>query len=280
MQQTRRVAPPAATSPVEHKFSVLRRAGRVWAVAAIHGEAERLAAIHGAIEERFAEGDRLVYLGNYIGHGAAITATLDELLRFRRDIIARPRMFTSDLVYLRGSQEEMWHKLLQLQFAVNPSEVYDWMLAQGVDATIRAYGGDPQRGKVAMRDGAVAIGRWTGALRQAMTAQGGHRELMSALRRAAYTDDEKLLFVHAGLDPRRPLDEQGDALWWGHLAWSKLFKAPYGSFQAVVRGYGPGAEADPGPHALTLDGGCGFGGPLVAVCLDAGTGQVLERFEA
>lgn len=279
MQQSRRVAPPPAASPAEHKFSVLRRAARVWAVAAIHGEAERLAAIHDALEARFAEGDRVVYLGNYVGHGATITQTMDELLRFRRETIARPRMFSSDIVYLRGSQEEMWHKLLQLQFAVNPSEVFEWMLGQGVEATIRAYGGDPVRGRQAMREGAVAIGRWTGALRQAMTAQPGHRELMSALRRAAYTDEEKLLFVHAGLDPRRPLDEQGDALWWGHLAWPKL-KAPYGSFRCVVRGYGPGDDADPGPHALTLDGRAGFGGPLVAACLDAASGEMIERFEA
>jgi serine/threonine protein phosphatase 1 len=279
MLQSRRVAPQSTASPAENKFSVLRRVGRVWAVAAIHGEVERLAAIHDALEARFSESDRVVYLGNYAGHGPAIRATVDELLRFRRAIIGRPRMFSSDIVYLRGSQEEMWHKLLQLQFAVNPLEVLEWMLSQGAEATIRAYGGDPARGRAAMRAGAVAIGRWTGALRQAMTAQPGHRELMSALRRAAYTEDERLLFVHAGLDPRRPLDEQGDALWWGHLAWSKL-KAPYGSFRCVVRGYGPGDSGDPGPHALTLDAGCGFGGPLVAVCLDAADGQVIERFEA
>jgi serine/threonine protein phosphatase 1 len=279
MQQSRRVAPQLTTSPAENKFSILRRAARVWAVAAIHGEVERLAAIHDALEARFAEGDRIVYLGNYVGHGTAITATVDELLRLRREIIARPRAFSTDIVYLRGSQEEMWHKLLQLQFAVNPGEVLEWMLGQGVEATIRAYGGDPARGRAAMREGAVAIGRWTGALRQAMTARPGHRELMSVLRRAAYTDEERLLFVHAGLDPRRALDEQGDALWWGHLAWSKL-KAPYGGFRCVVRGYGPGDGGDPGPHALTLDGGCGFGGPLVAACLDAATGQVIERLEA
>lgn len=279
MLQSRRVAPRSTASPAENKFSVLRRAVRVWAVAAIHGDAERLCAIHDALATRFVEGDRLVYLGNYIGHGAAIPATLDELVRFRRDIIARPHMFSSDLVYLRGSQEEMWHKLLQLQFAVNPGEVLDWMLGQGVEATIRAYGGDPARGRVAMREGAVAIGRWTGALRQAMTARPGHRELMSALRRAAHTDDERLLFVHAGLDPSRALDEQRDAFWWGHLGWSKL-KQPYGSFRCVVRGHAPGGGEDPGPHALTLDGGCGFGGSLVAACLDASSGQVIERLEA
>ncbi len=266
-------------SPAENKFAVVRRASRIWVVGSIHGEVEPLATIHAALEGRFGTGDRIVYLGNYIGRGTSIVATFDELLRFRRAIIARPCMFTSDVVYLRGSQEEMWQKLLQLQFAVNPGEVLDWMLEQGVDATIRAYDGDPARGRSAMREGAVAIGRWTATLRQAIARRDGHQPLMSALRRAAYTDDESLLFVHAGLNPQLPLDRQGDALWWGHLAWAKL-KAPYGGFRRVIRGYGRGAGGDPGEHAATIDGGCGFGGRLIAVCLDPHSGQVLEQLEA
>jgi hypothetical protein len=153
------------------------------------------------------------------------------------------------------------------------------MLSQGADATLRAYGGDPMRGQAAMREGAMAIGRWTASTRQAMAAHPGHRELMSVLRRAAYTEDDGLLFVHAGLDPRRSLAEQGDTLWWGHAAWPKL-KTPYGAYRCVVRGYGgSAAPPDPGPHALTLDGGCGSGRSLVAACL-ATDGTVIERLEA
>jgi len=274
-----RVAERPDPRPADSKFAVIRRAARVWAVAAIHGEAERLGAVHDAIGARFSPDDRLVYLGNYLGHGPAIAATLDELLRFRREVIARPRMFASDVVYLRGGQEEMWQKLLQLHFAVNPREVLDWMLAQGAGATLRAYGIDPARGQSAMREGAVAIGRWTASVRQAMAGHAGHREIMSILRRAAVTDDDGLLFVHAGLDPRRSLSEQGDTLWWGHAAWAKL-NSPYGNHRCVVRGYaGVAAVADPGPHALTIDAGCGSGGPLVAVCL-APDGTLMERIEA
>jgi len=279
MLRASRVAESPESRPADHKFAVIRRAARVWAVAAIHGDAGRLRAIHDGIAPRLLPGDRLVYLGNYLGRGGAIIATLDELLRFRREFIARPKMFASDVVHLRGSQEEMWQKLLQLHFAVNPREVLDWMLGQGVEATLLAYGGDPLRARGAMREGAMAIGRWTASVRQAIAAHPGHRELMSALRRAAYTDDAGLLFVHAGLDPRRVLAEQGDALWWGHAAWQRL-KGPYADYRCVVRGYGGSAAApDPGPHALTLDAGCGAGGPLVAACLIP-DGSVVERLEA
>lgn len=279
-----RAAPAPAVR--EAKFAVLRRARRVWVVGAIHGEAHRLADLHDALWPRFADGDRLVYLGNSLGRGRTVAGTLDELARFRCAVIARPYMFASDVAYLRGSQEEMWEKLLQLQFAVNPREVLDWMLTQGVAATIQAYGGDPDRGRAAAREGPMAMGRWTASLRQAMTERPGHRALMSTLRRAAYTDDHGLLFVHAGLDPARPLVEQSDALWWGHPGWDGI-DHPYEGFRRVVRGFdravrGPSrAERQSivaAAHTLTVDGGCGFGGALVAACLTP-AGEIVDKLE-
>ena len=164
------------------KFAVLRKCKRVWAVAAIHGEAERLATLHRTLEQRVVAGDRLVYLGNYLGHGPDVRATLDALLAFRRELIARPGMFAADVAYLRGSQEEMWQKLLQLQFAPNPREVFAWMIEHGAGATLSAYGGEIQQGFVCTRDGPLAITRWTSKLRTAMQAIPGHYALMSALR--------------------------------------------------------------------------------------------------
>ena len=257
-------------------------------IGAIHGEAHKLADLHDALWPRFAPGDRLTYLGNYHGRGRTVAATLDELVRFRCAVIGRPLMFASDVAYLRGSQEEMWEKLLQLQFAVNPREVLDWMLSQGVAATIQAYGGDAERGRIASRDGPVAMGRWTASLRQAMGERPGHRALMSSLRRAAYTDDKGLLLVHAGLDPARSLSEQGDALWWGHPAWAAI-REPYEGFRRVVRGYDRTARARSrteggiegviaGPCTLTVDGGCGFGGALVALCLTP-DGEIIDQIE-
>lgn len=261
------------------KFAVLKRARRIWAVGAIHGEAGRLASLHDRLAERFAApGDRLVYLGNVLGRGPRVAETVDELLEFRRRVIALPGMFASDVVALRGGQEEMWQKLLQLQFAVNPREVLDWMLGHGVGATLAAYGGDPRQGLTAARAGAVQLARWTGGLRAALLQRPGHRDFLSALRRAAYDDSGRLLFVHAGIDPARPLASQGDALWWGVPGFGG-WERPYGEFDRVVRGYDPGhgGFADT-PFALSLDTGCGFGGPLTALCLGV-DGEILDRIE-
>jgi serine/threonine protein phosphatase 1 len=260
------------------KFAVLHAARRVWAVAAIHGEAEALARLHAALAVRLQSGDRLVYLGNFLGRGTKVRQTLDELLAFRRWLLARQRSFAYDVAYLRGAQEEMWQKLLQLQFAPNPREVLSWMMSQGVDATLAAYGGDAQQGASHARDGAVAITRWSGSLRNAMQAAPGHFQLMAALRRAAYTDDNALLFVAAGIDPERPLSEQSDSLWWGGSAFARLDHA-FGGFNRVIRGFDrAGGGIQRGPYSITIDGGCGFGGPLVAACLlpDGEIGDLIQ----
>lgn len=257
-------------------FATLRRCRRVWAVAAIHGEAERLARVHDEIERRFAPGDRLVYLGNYLGRGSGIRATVDELLRFRRELIARPQMFASDLVYLRGCQEEMWQKLLQLQYAPNPGQVLAWMLRQGVGATITAYGGTLERGQAAARDSTMSLTRWTQGLRAAMHGAPGHDAWFATLRRAAFTDDGQLLLVHAGLDPAKPLAAQGDQLWWGGAGFERIVQ-PYEGFRVVIRGYDH-AHGDPVQAAFTtsIDAGCGFGGALLALCFSP-EGEILDQ---
>jgi serine/threonine protein phosphatase 1 len=252
------------------KFAILRRAKRVWAVASIHGAVAQLEAAHSALAERFADDDRLVYLGNYLGHGPDILETLSEMLRFRRALIARPRHFAFDIAYLRGAQEEMWQKLLQLQFAPNPREVLPWLMEHGVQATLEAYGGSAEEGLKNARDGALSLTRWTSSLRAAMQAQPGHYALMTHLRQAAYSDDQKLLFVNAGLTLDRPLSAQTDALWWGGSGFTKMTQ-PYASFARVVRGFDrsrPGAALH--SHSATIDGGAGFGGKLLVACFEPG----------
>lgn len=271
-----------ATDP--QRFTDLGRPRRVWAVAAVHGEAGRLAALHGAIRDAIRPGDRVVYLGNMIGRGAHVRATLDEMLAFRRDVIARPGMLAEDVVYLRGMQEEMWQKLLQLQFAPNPAEVLQWMLGQGLEPTLRAYGGDVQEGFAAARGGATAIARWGAALRATMRSAPGHEQLMTALRRAAFTAitsgaRSALLFVNAGVDPSRPLFNQGDRFWWAGGGFNRVTER-YEGFDRLVRGYDPQQDglfaAD---HRVSLDAGCGFGGPLVCGVF-AATGDLIEVVEA
>ncbi|MBC7908470.1 MAG: hypothetical protein H7Y60_17215 [Rhodospirillaceae bacterium] len=260
-------------------FATLRGSGRIWAIAAIHGEIERLRALHGRLAQDAKAGDQIVYLGDYLGYGQAVRETIDELLMFRRSFLAKPGVEVDDIVYLRGAQEEMWQKLLQLQFAPNSIDVLKWMVEHGIGPTIAAYGGSMDEGLGSAREGILALTRWTSALRQNMRAYDGHTALMSVLKHAAFTDDNALLFVHAGLDPSRPLSAQMDAFWWGSAGF-ELLEGPYGGYRLVVRGSDRrrgGVRV--GAFSATLDSGAGFGGPITCACFGA-DGQILQMLEA
>ena len=260
-------------------FATLRRPRRIWAIGAVHGEIEPLRAIHETVLSLAAAGDRLVYLGNFLGRGAHVRAVVDEMLRVRRKLLARPAMFACDIAFLRGAQEEMWQKLMQLQFATNPREVLQWAVNQGAGATIQAYGGNIDEGLKAVRDGAVAITRWTNGLRQTLRNAVGHNEMLSKMRRAALSDSGQVLLVSAGVDVHRPLTEQGDSFWWGGSDFLAI-DAPVSGATRIIRGFD---RANKGPvetaFTLTLDGGCGRGGKLLAGLL-SGDGRVEAVYEA
>lgn len=252
-----------ATSEI---FGRLDRPGRIWAVAAIHAEVTRLVALHDLLGARLAPGDRLIYLGNLIGHGPRAAETFDELIAFRRHVLTLAGAEPWDIVYLRGAQEEMLGKLMQLQFAPNPREVLGWMIGKGVGATLASYGIDAEIGLGHCREGAQAITRWTGRIVAELHARPGHDEILAALRRYATSGAEGLLFVNGGLDCGRPLSEQRDTFWWGGGPFG-ADDPPYGSFRTIIRGFDrSGGGVAMGPYRATIDGGCGFGGTLNAAC--------------
>ena len=243
---------------------------RIWAIGAIQGEAAKLRALHNLIEPQLQKGDKLVYLGNIIGRGDAVRKTVDEVLRFRRTFLSIPGNCTGDYAILRGHQEEILHKLLELQFAVNPRDVLRWMVDQGAGPTIEAYGGTTRDGEVATAQGAVAVTRWTQSLRAGLSTTPGHREFLSSLKHAAYTADGALVFVHAGLDPERPLDAQGDSLWWNTVGFEGM-TAPFFGTERVVRGLDHEHKGIvESEYTLSLDGGSGFGGALCAAAITPG----------
>ena len=257
----------------------LRDGGSTWALGALRGDDAALERLGGALLQRWRSGDRLVVLGNMLGAAGHTPRTIDLMLLLRRRLLARRGAEVEDFVFLRGGQEEMWHKVLQLQFALAPLDVLDWMLARGLADIIEAYGYSIAEGRIACRNGPLAIARWTTGLREMLRRAAGHNELLASLRRAALTDGGELLFVSAGIDPSRPLGEQGDTFWWGSGYMSNVTE-PYAGFRLVVRGYDRARQpASVGHVVASLDGGAGFGGTLNAVCFSL-DGQPVDWIEA
>lgn len=254
---------------------------RVWAISAIHADAEKLVQLHDALLDRIMPGDRLVYLGNYIGYGPKPLETMQELLTFRRLVLSMPGMVSNDLLYLRGGQEEMWQKLLQLQFAPNPSDVLLWMLSKGIGSTLEGYGISPHDGIMAAQEGVMALTRWTNSIRDAIRKQPGHDMFNTQLKKAAYTHtamEGSLLFVNSGINPTSSLDKQGDNFWWSQHNFDAIV-LPYDPFSKVIRGYDPkhnGIRMN--CVTATIDGGCGFGGSLNSAGFDM-NGDLIDLIE-
>ena len=262
------------------KFVDLGRPRRIWAVAAIHGNRERLMTLHDHLAIRFNVRDRLVYMGNYLGVGAFDNhAVLEELLAFRSALLAKSGMDPQDIVHLRGPAEEAWQRLLRLQFAPSPSLALDKYIEAGAEAYLRLYGISLNDTKSVARAGSVAITRWTNQLRVLQRQTLGHEALVCSLRRAAVTSQKddgagRVLFVPAGYDMSRPLEDQNDNLWFGSSSF--YIAAEKARFARIVRGFDPtrgGINTD--GVAVTLDGGCGRGGPLVCGCFNE-AGALLE----
>ncbi|MBL0897703.1 MAG: hypothetical protein IBJ17_03255 [Reyranella sp.] len=256
--------------------------GRTWAMGRLAGDDATLERFSDILMDRWRGGDRLVVLGNMLGEAGSPTRTLDRLLWLRRKLLAKPGAEAEDFVFLRGALEEMWHRVLQLQFAMSPLDVLDWMLARGLAATIEAYGHSVAEGRAASRNGPLAIARWTAGLRERQALQPGHGELMNSLARAALSADGGVVFAAAGVDPTRPLAEQADAFWWSNQSDETLDasigKAVDGGWPAVrrvVRGSGPpGNAALPDGRILTVSAG----NPGLVLLGD--DGSLLERIDA
>lgn len=285
--------------PTPRRVAVLRHARRIWAIGAVHADARRLARLHARLEARIWQGDRLIYLGNFIGIGTEIQQTVREILLFRRAVIARPGFEADDVVLLRGAQEQMLTRALELQFAEGPAaaeQALFWMGAHGLAPTLTAYGTSIEDGLRIARQGPVAIGRWTASIRARIRELPGHDPLLAGLFRAAITapldlagEAPGMLLVAAGLDPARPFADQGDAFWWrpdgfatvaGGVVSNGGEPTGWAGFARIVRGFDPAsAGLTESPFVVSLDAGCGRGGGLAAG-LFTPEGALLEVVQA
>ncbi len=235
----------------------------------MHGRVDQLSRIHAALDGRVRGGDRVVYCGNLIGRGPDVRGTLNEALLFRRAVLARPGVMPEDIVFLRGAQEEMLHRLLQIQFARGTAaaeEALAWMAREGARETLLAWGCDIDDGIRRIRLGPTELARWTNMIRQSIRATPGHDKLLSTLQRAAFTAPEDLagtapgaLFVASGINPDRPLEAQGDSFWWDNTGFTALAESDrdaWNSFRRVIRGLDRAGQGFvETPLTVSLDGG-------------------------
>jgi len=220
----------------------------VYAVGDIHGCYEQLRAAYAAIEKDAAViGGRslVIFLGDYVDRGLHSKSVMNFLCRSGLPL---------ESVFLCGNHEEEF-----LQFCLNPSRKLAWLDFGGRE-TLMSYGIDADH-ILKSAGGTQGLAQ---AVRQVIPDQ--HIEFLKGLPILARVDD--VVFVHAGIRPSVPLNEQNDY----DLTWIRepfLSKGPGFEF-TVVHGHTVTIEPSFGRQRIGIDTGVYETGRLTVLKLSNG----------
>jgi serine/threonine protein phosphatase 1 len=172
---------------------------------------------------------RFVFVGDYIDRGQHSREVVELLIELQK---AKP----GRICCLRGNHEDMLISVLQ------DGDKALW-LYNGGDMTLRSYG-----------------------VTSADAIPGEHLAWFDSLPLSE--SDDKRFFVHAGIRPGIPLDQQqeDDMLW----IREPFLSDPRDHGLYIVHGHTPLGTGEPEylPNRLNLDTGAVFGGPLTAAVFD------------
>ena len=213
----------------------------LYAIGDVHGEAERLEALHGLIQDRL---DRahpettatIVHIGDYIDRGPDSCGVIDAIVRLQTS--SRHKV-----IALKGNHEDM----LLNAYETQPARRLWWI--NGGKETLESY----------QRRGFEGVSE-------------AHRDWIRALPTIYVANDHKLIFVHAGVDPDAyPNCSENVRLWTRSKAFfeSATWCNPALEGWRVVHGHTPTKagypETDGDPaQRINIDTGAVFGGRLTA----------------
>ena len=174
---------------------------------------------------------KFVFLGDYIDRGPDSRGVLEFVIDLQR------RM-PSQVVCLCGNHED-----LALNAIDDASQIDQWLVHNGGDKALRSYGAT-----------------------HPSEVPADHVAWLRAL--VTHHDDGRRFFVHAGINPARPLDRQNrhDLLWMREPFLSD--PRDYGRF--IVHGHTPikGGQPDLRVNRVNVDTAAVLGGPLTAAVFD------------
>jgi serine/threonine protein phosphatase 1 len=215
---------------------------RLFAIGDIHGCVDELAVMLKAIAP--VRGDTVVFVGDYIDRGPASRMVVDLLLEFEHG--------PAEVIFLKGNHEDML-----LSFMGLPGHYGESFLINGGAPTLESYG--------------IGEAELEGT-RQIIP--GGHLEFFSRLRHSYLRPP--FLFVHAGVMPGKPLEEQTDEdlLWIRH----DFIFHPHQLGSTVIFGHTPMRTVMVDlPYKLGIDTGLVYGGKLSCIELTEGVVYQLGR---
>lgn len=234
-----------------------------YAIGDIHGELDKLNALHAAIEEhreRVHPGApiTLVHLGDYVDRGPDSRGVVERLMELEAAAAERDDF---DVINLRGNHEQMF-----LDAIFGDADRLDLWFMNGGRETSASYRVTP--GRDVDRDGLF---------------DRDHVRWVQRLPLIHQVEERGLVFVHAALDVENYPEGRDEIYMWSRSpkffddsSWPDQLKA-----LTVVHGHTPTEDGLPslGPagRRIGVDTGACFGGPLTAVALAPGRDPAFLR---
>lgn len=220
---------------------------RCYAIGDVHGRLDLLTGLFDAIDThnraRPARSTTIVMLGDLIDRGPDSRGVIDFL--------RNPPDIGASLVLLKGNHEEM----LLRGLGGAPATLTKW-IALGGDQCVRSYGVEP---------GAL-LGQPPEAVESILAT---HIPLSHIRFLEGFVDSARFgdfLFVHAGIRPGLPLEQQrpADLRWIRKEFLSSSLRHDY----VVVHGHSVTTEVEHLPNRIGIDTGAYRSGLLTAVCIE------------
>lgn len=246
----------AKSKPVEVDVPLVDASERVYAVGDVHGRHdlldlmfEKIAEDHSARED--GRTMRIVFLGDYVDRGDNSRDVLERLA------MVQERM-PEEAVFLAGN-----HEAALLRFLDDPEDGIDWLDFGGMQ-TLGSYGVSPPRDKSDTAQLNVARDAF-------LTAISDHLPFLRRLKPMHRSGD--VLFVHAGVNPERSLDNQSDR----HLLWGSgnTPEGPVIPGMRIVHGHFDRPEPIVSSQRVCVDTGAYYSGRLTAIRLDDTEGFIV-----
>ncbi|KUJ84131.1 serine/threonine protein phosphatase [Ruegeria marisrubri] len=221
----------------------------IYAIGDIHGQREMLEAALARVEADGGADARVVFLGDYTDRGPDSRGVLDILVAGKRA--------GRDWITLKGNHDRMFALFLR-DYPANDHRLlvgYHWLHhGLGGIETLASYG-------VSVAEG-DRIYQVHEKARAAVPEE--HRDFMESL--PTFHQEGDLLFVHAGIRPGIPLDQQTE----DDLIWirQEFLDDPRPHPWLVVHGHTPAPRPEHRGNRVNLDAGAGYGRPLAAAVFE------------
>jgi serine/threonine protein phosphatase 1 len=231
---------------------------RAYVVGDIHGRLDLLeqllADIHADLEQRPTRKALLVFLGDLIDRGPSSAQVVERLRMYRRAGVRT--------VFLLGNHEEVLLRILAGEAAL----IAKWRRFGGAQC-LSSYGVDPE-----------AIGRLDDEAALATVRNAVPREHVEFLQGFADTCRfGEYLFVHAGIRPGVPLEQQNQS----DLRWIRepflLDETNHGF--VVVHGHTIASDVEERPNRIGIDTGAYATGLLTALVIDGSERRFVDTSE-